>query len=262
MNVPSFTKGGLSTSRRKADRMNVVRFIPSSMPAIMEFQQFESPLFRFLKQLARNNNRAWFQENKSRYEKEVLEPSLAFIRAFRPRLKKISEHFTAVDRRSGGSLMRVYRDTRFHGADEPYKTNVGIQFRHEFGRDVHAPGFYVHLEPGACFLAAGLWRPESAVLRQVREAIVENPARWKRVRNDKNFQMFFSLDGDSLKKCPLGFPIDHPCIEDLRRTDFIAVADVDDSRALHKTFMDHVRQAFTAARPLMRFLCDAVKVPF
>jgi len=228
----------------------------------MEFQNFEPSLFRFLKQLARNNNRAWFQENKPRYEKEVLEPSLAFIRAFRPRLKKISEYFTAIDRRSGGSLMRVYRDTRFHGDGEPYKTNVGIQFRHEMGRDIHAPGFYVHLEPGTCFLAAGLWRPESAIRRQVREAIVENPTRWKRVRDDKKFRSFFYLDGDSLKKCPLGFPADHPCIEDLRRTDFIAVADVNESQALQKTFIDHVAQAFTVAKPFMRFLCDAMKIPF
>ncbi len=187
----------------------------------MEFQNFDPSLFQFLKQLAKNNNRKWFLENKARYEKNVLEPALAFIRTFRPRLKKISEYFTAIDRRSGGSLMRVYRDTRFHGSSEPYKTNVGIQFRHEFGRDIHAPGFYVHLEPGTCFLAAGLWRPESSILRQVRDAIVENPARWRRVRNDKKFLAPFLLDGNALKKCPLGFPADHPCIEDLRRTDCI-----------------------------------------
>ena len=228
----------------------------------MEFHNFEPSLFRFLKQLTKNNNRPWFQENKARYEKEVLEPSLAFIRAFRPRLKKISEFFTAMDRRSGGSLMRVYRDTRFHGTDEPYKTNVGIQFRHELGRDIHAPGFYVHLEPGTCFLAAGLWRPESAVLRQVREAIVENPTRWRHVRGDKKFRAHFSLDGGALKKCPLGFPPDHPCIEDLRRTDFIAVAEVDDSATLQQTFIDNVANAFTAAKPFIRFLCDAAKIPF
>ncbi len=228
----------------------------------MEFQQFEPSLFKFLKQLSRNNNRAWFQENKSRYERDVLEPSLAFIRAFRLRLKKISEFFTAIDRRSGGSLMRVYRDTRFHGAEEPYKTNVGIQFRHEFGRDIHAPGFYVHLEPGQCFLAAGLWRPDSAVLRHVREAIVDAPVRWRRVRNDKKFRTFFTLDGGSLKKCPLGFPADHPCIEDLRRTDFIAVADVDDTATLKETFLDDVSQAFIAAKPFVRFLCDAINIPF
>ena len=228
----------------------------------MEFQNFESSLFQFLKQLARNNNRSWFSENKAKYEQEVLMPSLAFIRAFQPRLKKISEYFTAIDRRSGGSLMRVYRDTRFHGADEPYKTNVGIQFRHEFGRDIHAPGFYVHLEPGACFLAAGLWRPDSTTLRQVREAIVDTPSRWRRIRNDKKFQAIYALDGDSLKKCPLGFSVDHPCIEDLRRTDFIAVANVDDSLAIQKTFIDHVAQAFAAAKPFVRFLCDAIKAPF
>ena len=223
---------------------------------------FEPSLLRFLKQLAKNNNRAWFRENKTRYEKEVLEPSLAFIRAFRPRLRKISEYFTAIDRRSGGSLMRVYRDTRFHGANEPYKTNVGIQFRHEFGKDIHAPIFYVHLEPGVCFLAVGLWRPESTVLRQVREAIVENTTRWKRVRDDKKCRTFFHLEGDSLKKCPLGFPADHPYIEDLRRTDFTLVANLDDSTTLQQTFIDHVTQAFTAARPFMRFLCDAMKIPF
>jgi len=228
----------------------------------MEFQTFEPSLFRFLKQLAQNNNRAWFQENKTRYENDVREPSLAFIRAFRPHLKKISEYFTAVDRRSGGSLMRVYRDTRFHDAGEPYKTNVGIQFRHELGRDIHAPGFYVHLEPGTCFLAAGLWRPESAILRKVREAIVDNPARWRRVSNDKKFRTSFILDGDSLKKCPLGFSVDHPCIEDLRRTDFIAVANLDDSTTLQKTFIGNTAQAFTVAKPFMRFLCDAMNIPF
>jgi len=230
--------------------------------SVMEFQNFEPSLFQFLKQLAQNNNRSWFSENKASYEQEVLMPSLAFIRAFRPRLKKISEYFTAIDRRSGGSLMRVYRDTRFHGTDEPYKTNVGIQFRHEFGRDIHASGFYVHLEPGACFLAAGLWRPDSTTLRQVREAIVDAPSRWRRIRNDKKFQAAYALDGDSLKKCPLGFSVDHPCIEDLRRTDFIAVANVDDSLAIQQTFIDHVAQAFTVAKPFVRFLCDAIKAPF
>ena len=116
-----------------------------------EFKRFQPALFEFLEQLADNNNRPWFQEYKWRYEGEVLEPAMAFINAFQPRLKRISPHFVASDRRVGGSLMRVYRDTRFFKG-EPYKTNVGIQFRHEQGRDIHAPGFYVHIAPGECFL--------------------------------------------------------------------------------------------------------------
>jgi len=112
-----------------------------------------APVLAFLRKLEKNNNRPWFQENKGWYERDVLELAMAFIRAFQPRLKRISSYFVASDRRVGGSLMRVYRDTRFHKDGEPYKTNVGIQFRHEQGRDIHAPGFYVHVAPDECFLA-------------------------------------------------------------------------------------------------------------
>jgi len=146
----------------------------------VEFPGFQPTIFRFLEELADNNNRPWFQENKGRYERDVREPCLAFIRAFRPRLKKISPFFVASDRRVGGSLMRVYRDTRFTKDKTPYKTNAGIQFRHEFGRDIHAPGFYVHIAPDECFLAMGLWRPDRPSLEQIRAAIDDQPDRWRR----------------------------------------------------------------------------------
>jgi uncharacterized protein (TIGR02453 family) len=87
---------------------------------MIKFEGFQSTLFEFLEQLADNNNRPWFQENKTRYEHDALEPAMAFIRAFQPRLKRISPSFVASDRRVGGSLMRVYRDTRFAKGGEPY----------------------------------------------------------------------------------------------------------------------------------------------
>ena len=93
----------------------------------MDFHAFDPTIFQFLEQLADNNNRPWFQENKGRYDQEVFEPAMAFIRAFRPHLTSLSPFFVAGDRRVGGSLMRVYRDTRFFKG-EPYKTNAGIQF--------------------------------------------------------------------------------------------------------------------------------------
>jgi uncharacterized protein (TIGR02453 family) len=126
---------------------------------MIKFERFKPSLFEFLEQLAENNNRPWFQANKGRYEHDVLEPAMAFIRAFQPRLKRISSYFVANDRRVGGSLMRVYRDTRFAKDGEPYKTNIGIQFRHEQGRDIHAPGFHVHIAPGECFLAVACGDP-------------------------------------------------------------------------------------------------------
>ena len=228
----------------------------------VEFQGFRPTLFQFLEELADNNQRPWFQENKGRYEREVLEPAMAFIRAFRPRLKRISPFFVASDRRVGGSLMRVYRDTRFVRDGEPYKTNVGIQFRHEQGRDVHAPGFYVHIAPGECFLAVGLWRPEPGALAQIRQAIVERPDRWRRAGGQRKFRERFVLDGASLKRPPRGFPADHPWIEDLKRTDFIGLEELEERNVLDRKYLDHVATAFAASRPFMRFLCDALKVPF
>ena len=227
-----------------------------------KFERFQPSFFEFLEQLAENNNRPWFQDNKTRYEQEVFSPAMDFIRAFQPRLKRISPHFVASDRRIGGSLMRVYRDTRFAKDGAPYKTNVGIQFRHELGKDVHAPGYYVHIAPGECFLALGLWRPEAEPLSQIRQAIVESTDRWRRARNDQKFCTRFVLDGNSLKRPPRGFPSDHPCIEDLKRTDFIALETLDEREVLHKRFPDHVAESFAAGRLFMRFLCDAMKTPF
>ncbi len=229
---------------------------------MQKFDKFQPTLFEFLEQLADNNNRPWFQENKPRYEQDVLEPAMAFIRAFQPRLKRISSYFVASDRRVGGSLMRVYRDTRFAKDSEPYKTNVGIQFRHQLGRDIHAPGFYVHVAPGECFLAVGLWRPEAEPLRRIREAIAEWPDRWRRARDAAKFRARFALDGGSLKRPPRGFPADHAWIEDLKRTDFIAVEELEERDVLERKFLDSVAASFTASRPFMRFLCDALKVPF
>ena len=164
----------------------------------------------------------------------MLEPSLAFIRAFAPRLQKISPFFVASDRRVGGSLMRVYRDTRFAGNQQPYKTNVGIQFRHQFGRDVHAPGFYVHIATDECFLAAGVWRPERDALALIRQAIIDEPDRWRRAKNDKRFRQHFDLVGDALKRPAISSG--SPWIDDIKRTDFIGLADLVEDDVLSDDF--------------------------
>ncbi|OHB71107.1 MAG: TIGR02453 family protein [Planctomycetes bacterium RBG_13_63_9] len=228
----------------------------------VEFRRFDPTIIQFLEELADNNNRPWFQENKGRYEREVLEPCLAFIRAFGPRLKRISPFFVASDRRIGGSLMRVYRDTRFSKDKQPYKTNVGIQFRHEFGRDVHAPGFYVHVAPDECFLGVGLWRPDRTSLGQIRQAIVDEDDRWRRASSGRRFREYFELVGDSLKRAPRGFPADHPLVEDLKRTDFIGLCELSEQDVLGKGLLDRTAKSFAASRPFMQFLCEALAVPF
>lgn len=230
------------------------------MPA--PFPGFDKSLLRFLDELAANNNREWFTENKYRYDALVLEPALDFIAAMGPRLEKFAPRFQAIPKRMGGSLMRVYRDTRFGRDKTPYKTNVGIQFRHEQAKDVHAPGYYVHLARGEVFIGAGMWHPEPSALTGVRNAIVERPNDWKRARDAKGFRQAFELGGDALKRPPQGYSVDHPHIDDLKRKDFIAGADFSEAEAFSPQFVDEVTARFRSATPFMKFLCTAVGAPY
>ena len=227
-----------------------------------EFQGFGAGLTAFLQDLRGNNERDWFHANRQRYEEAVREPARAFIRAMAPALAAISPHFRADDRKTGGSLMRVHRDTRFSRDKTPYKTNVGIQFRHALGRDVHAPGFYVHLEPENAFLAAGVWHPDAGALSMIRARIHEEPEAWRGVRDAGPFRASFRLGGDRLKTMPRGFAKDHPLAEDLRRKDFIAVHEVPLPDALGPDFPDVAAARMRDARGLVRFLCEAIDAPF
>ena len=147
----------------------------------MTAQLITPALFDFLRELGANNERPWFEENKARYRAEVRDPMLDFIQAFAEPLAEISPHFRADPRANGGSLFRIYRDTRFSKDKTPYKTNVGAHFRHEAGKDAHAPGFYLHLEPGMCFAGCGVWHPDSPTLGRIRDTIVEKPEEWTRI---------------------------------------------------------------------------------
>jgi uncharacterized protein (TIGR02453 family) len=223
---------------------------------------FTQDTFNFLSALAANNERAWFEEHKHEYESSVREPAFAFISDMADDLATISPHFVASARPVGGSLMRIHRDVRFGHDKSPYKTNIGIQFRHELGKDVHAPGFYVHIEPEGCFVGVGLWHPDAAALGKIRDAIVEKPKAWVKVRDDNAFQRSFALAGDSLTSAPRGYVRDHPLIEDLKRKDFIGLADLDDADVLAKKFRRTVVDRFGAAKSYMGFLCGALGLAF
>jgi len=226
------------------------------------YATFKPESVKFLNELKVNNNRDWFNANKQRYEEDVLDVALRFIQSMQDPLAEFAPRFTAIPKRMGGSLMRVYRDTRFSKNKTPYKTNIGIQFRHEQAKDVHAPGYYVHIDPEEVFLGAGMWRPASDALRGIRERIAEKPAEWVRTRDDRTFSRHFKLGGESLSRPPRGFDKEHPEIEDLKRKDFIAVKQMSLEDALHARFQQKVETAFKSATPYMEFLCKAVNVPF
>lgn len=225
---------------------------------------FTLDTFKFLDELTLNNERGWFEKNKPRYEALVREPALDFIRSMAKPLARFAPHFVASDKKSGGSLMRVYRDTRFSKDKTPYKTNVGIQFRHAGGKDVHAPGFYIHISPKESFVGLGMWKPEPAILKGVREKIAAEHQRWMKLcKQPKLARADLAMgDGDKLKRVPKGFDKEHPAAEELKRRSFILHGPLDARDVTAKDFAARVSKRFTAGKDLMRFLCEAAGVEF
>jgi uncharacterized protein (TIGR02453 family) len=216
---------------------------------------FSPDLFAFLSELREHNDREWFAANKARYEDELVEPARDFVEAFGPLLYEISPHFRADPRRVGGSLFRIYRDTRFSKDKTPYKTNLGLFFRHERAKEVPAPGFYLHVGPGECFCGAGIYHPERATSNRIRAAIAADPDGWRAARGSRE------LVGSALKRPPAGFDRDHPLIEDLKRKDFACVARLPDAAVTAPGFVEDYAQRCREALPLVRFLCGALDVP-
>ena len=223
---------------------------------------FGPELFSFLTDLRANNNREWFAANKDRYEQQLLEPALAFINAFAARLEKISPHFRADARPSGGSLFRIYRDTRFSKDKTPYKTNLGIHFRHERAKDAHAPGYYLHIGPDEVFAGGGIWRPATEAATAIREAVVADPARWRRATRTGAFAKQLSLGGDSLKRVPPWADPNHAFADDLKRKDFFGSTRLNESDVLAPGFVNEYARICRAAAPFMQFLCNALAVPY
>ncbi|MDH3306125.1 MAG: DUF2461 domain-containing protein [Acidimicrobiia bacterium] len=228
----------------------------------MGTRYFTPKLFAFLRDLAENNDREWFKAHQAEYERYIREPALDFITDFAQPLSKISEHFVADSRTVGGSLFRIQRDTRFAKDKTPYKENTGMQFRHILAKDVHAPGFYLNLQPGECYMGMGLWRPETKVAYRIREYISEHPAEWKRASRGKRFTDVLEVTGDSLIRPPRGYDEDHPLIDDLKRKDFIGSRRLTQAQVTSDHFMEDFTDYCSRARPYMRFICQAVGVPF
>jgi uncharacterized protein (TIGR02453 family) len=214
-------------------------------------------LFRFLKELRAHNDRCWFSAHKARYLAIVRDPLLAFIDAIAPKLAAISSHVVADPRPSGGSLLRIYRDTRFSRDKKPYKTNAGLYFRHGAGKDIHGPGYYLHLEPGQVFMGAGMWHPDADALRAVREAIVKDAPGWRRATRSG-----LSHDDESLKRPPRGFDAEHPLIADIKRTSFTTGVEYTEKQACSPGFPALFVETCRREAPLMRFLAKAVGLPF
>jgi uncharacterized protein (TIGR02453 family) len=211
---------------------------------------FGKDLFAFLAELRTHNDRAWFTANKERYERSVKEPVLAFVADAGKPLSKLSTHLVADPKPVGGSMFRIYRDVRFSKDKSPYKTHVGVHF--PLGTGMEGPGYYLHLEPKECFVAAGMWRPAPDQLERIRRTIAEKPADWRRASGD------LDPDEDALKRPPRGFDPDHPMIDDIKRKSFTASLRLSEGQLVRDDAMKTFVATCKEHVPLMRFLAGAV----
>ncbi len=224
----------------------------------MAAQHFTPKLFAFMRELAAHNDRAWFAENKERYERDVRMPAMQFIADFGAPLAKIAPRLVADPRPVGGSMFRIHRDTRFSRDKSPYKNHVGIHFFHESAKKAPSvPGFYLHLQPGESFAAAGIWHPDPAALERIRRAIAGGDAEWKTLRRSK-----LPIEGGSLKRPPRGFTPEHPYIDDLKRTDFVTSIRLDDGDVCDPGFLREFARRCKTMAPLVRFVSRAMDLPW
>jgi len=213
-------------------------------------------LFQFFRELERNNDREWFNANKPRYIADVRDPLLEFIAAFAPELAKLAPEMVADPRPVGGSLFRIYRDTRFAKDKSPYKTHAAMAFRHAQGRDLPGPAFYLHLGSGSVFAGAGIWHPSTETLKQIRDAIVACPERWRRATRGKTCAL--DEDDERLSRPPRGYDALHPFIEDLKRKSFTTGTAFSERDACGPRFLGDFAKACRRATPLVGFLAEAV----
>jgi uncharacterized protein (TIGR02453 family) len=225
--------------------------------AVSEAPSFSPELFAFLRELKQHNEREWFNANKARYERELKEPALAFVEDIGHRLPEVAPQLTA-DKRA---LFRIYRDTRFSKDKTPYKTHVGIYFRHARSGEADTAGLYLHLEPRHVFMGAGIWHPGSPALKRIRDSIVARPEGWKAARAAGE-PVWTLADGEALKRAPAGYAADHPLIDDIKRKSFAIVSPLTQADVTKSGFLDEWAARAAAARPFMDFLCRAVGVEY
>lgn len=231
-------------------------------PAGPADRHFAPDLFAFLNDLKANNDREWFEAQRERYESSVRGPALKFIVDFGPLLLRVSPHFRADPRPQGGSLFRIHRDIRFAKDKSPYKTHIGLHFRHEQGRDAHTPGFYLHLEPGASFVGLGLWHPDRPTLTRLRDAVVADPAAWRRAAGGKRFAASFAVSGDEAVRVPAGYDAEHPLADVLRLKDYTAFAPLSSRQVTGAGFLEVFADLCRAGSPFLAWQCRALDLPF
>jgi uncharacterized protein (TIGR02453 family) len=210
----------------------------------------------FIKNVAQNNNREWFAEHKGEYE-TAREDVLSFVQSLVPGLAK-ADPLISADTDPKKCIMRIYRDVRFSKNKDPYKTNFGIWFSAN-GKGGNEPGYYVHLQPGGCFIAGGYWMPDATHLKLIRQEIDYNSSDFQKILEEKNFATNFQLSTENtLKKAPKGYDPDDPNIAYLKLKSFEVVKAIPDEEFYKPGIVKKLVSSFETIYPLVAFLRTAI----
>ncbi|MGZ3925266.1 MAG: DUF2461 domain-containing protein [Flavisolibacter sp.] len=214
----------------------------------------EPQTLKFLAQLKKNNNKPWFDAHRAQYEAARIDFT-NFIQLVIDALQKTDTTITGITAKD--SQFRINRDIRFSKDKRPYKENFGAFIARGGKKSIYA-GYYFHLAPGNSFVGGGLWQPEPANLKKVRQEIDYNWEEFQSIVKNKNFKKTFGdlYKGEdmSLKRMPKGYEEDHPAIDYLKLQSLIAETTFTDDELTKATLHKKTLAAFQALQPLLNFI--------
>ncbi|MGI9091774.1 MAG: DUF2461 domain-containing protein [Gemmatimonadaceae bacterium] len=231
------------------------------------FNGFRPAALKFLRALARNNRKEWFEENRATYEREVKLPLQILVEEVDARLGTIAPEITGSPKRS---VFRIHRDVRFSNDKSPYKTNAACWFHHrDAGHSVGTQavhggaGLYFQIAPGDCMIAGGIWMPPTSALKVLREKIAEDHEELDAIIGETAFRRAFGkLSEESvLKRPPRGFDADHPAAHLLRFKSFTVGRALTDEEVLSPRLPDIVARRYSVMLPFVRWLNSALGLP-
>lgn len=233
---------------------------PTTPPA---WQRFDPAALRFLGQLRRNNRRDWFLDHRGEYEALVRQPLRALVEEVDVLLAEVMPELRGDPARS---VFRIHRDVRFSSDKSPYKTHAAAWFPHHdagsgVGQVAHGgAGFYVHLEPGASLVAAGIWMPPKPSLDLIRARLVDRHAEFARLVNAATFRRRMGRLSEEamLVRAPRGSDPDHPAAPWLRYKSFTVHRMLSDDEITSPRLLTALATDLRTVRPLVRWLNSAL----
>jgi len=211
---------------------------------------FPAQTLTFLRGLARNNNRDWFNARKEIYETQVKAPMIAMIEQINAELMDFAPEFVTDPKKS---FYRIYRDTRFSADKTPYKTHIAAIFPPRGFAKHGAAGFYFHVSPKNVAIGGGNYMPGPEELRAVRTWLAENHVAFRKAGKSAE-KLIGQLQGSAAARTPKGFDSEHPADDLVRMKQWIYWSELDADVATSPKLLDEIVQRFRTATPMIRML--------